>query len=127
MEEQIQYEIPEGCEGKILRIPGGRLVSLPFLSNCYADGVFINKDAVIESFFFDTPQKIDLDNIICSKDLGHLSGEILTREIAMSAEKQRYLIHLVQPADINTRFLGVIKIRALELDSSCNFVGFIRA
>jgi hypothetical protein len=127
MENQIEYELPEGREGKFLRIPGGRLVSFPFLSNCYADGVFINSDAVIESYIFDTPQKIDSDNIVCPKGLGYLSGDILTREIAMSAERQCYLVHLVQPVDINTRFLGIIKIRALELDPSCKFVSFIRA
>jgi len=113
-------------KGKVLRLPGGRLISFPFLENVRADAVLINQDAEIESFLFDTPQCIPLEKIICPERLGCLNGEILTREIAVSAEKQCHLIHLIQPIEIRTRFLGILTVRALWVDAECTLEGFIR-
>ena len=119
------YEVEESKE-KILKLPGGRLISFPFLVNVQADAVFINPKAEIESLLFDSPQCVPLENIICPKGLGYLNGEILTREIAINAEKQYYLIHLIQPIEIITRFLGILTVQALQVDAACTLIGFIR-
>ena len=121
----MTYEVAEGYEGKILSLPGGRLVSFPFLVNVRADAVLINPRAEIESLVFDTPQRIPLENIICPKRLGYWNGEIITREIAISYEKQCYLIHLIQPIEVITRYLGTLTLRALQVDATCTLIGFI--
>ena len=118
------YEVEES-RGKVLSLPGGRLVSFPFLANVQANAVLISPEAEIESLLFDTPQCVPLENIICPKRLGYLYGEILTREIAISYEKQYYLIHLLQPIELRTRFLGAITVQALQVDATCTFIGFI--
>ena len=126
MLKAIQYETVKKPQNEVISLPGGRLVSFPFLANVSANAVSINPECEIESFLFDPPSNIPLENIICPKKLGHLDGEIFTREIVFSAEGQYYLIHLVNPIDIKTRFLGSITIRALQVDLTCALIGFIR-
>jgi len=124
---EVQYNIINNPGAEVLRLPGGRLVSFPFLENVNADAVLLNADAVIESILFDSPQSIPLENIDCPQRLGRLNGEILTHEIAVCAEEQYYLIHLVKPVEIITRFLGVISVRTLEIGVANKLTGFIRS
>jgi len=49
-------------ELKVLNIK--RLVSFPFLQNVYTDAIAINKEACIEAFIFNNPQRIEIEKLV---------------------------------------------------------------
>ena len=124
MENQFQFCLPEASRSKIIRLPSGRLISFPFLHNANINGIVINSDLVIESYLFDTPQRINIEIINCEG--WTLNGDILTREITITSEKQLFLIHLIQPVEIVTRLLGSFNVRALGIDAACKLECFTR-
>jgi len=111
-------------ELKVLNIK--RLVSFPFLPNVYTDAIAINKEACIEAFLFNNPQKIEIENIFCSKGFGYMQWEILTKQISISEKEQLYYIFLEKPVDVVTWFLGVFKLTVLGVDGTGKLVTFVR-
>jgi hypothetical protein len=127
MLKAVQYTIAKtkAVQGRrILALPEKPLVDFPFLKNASADAALIGADGVIESILFNPPQKID-PAVFTYSSIFHISGDLLAREIAFSNERQRFIIHLFQPVELQTELLGAFKIRALEVNTDCKITGII--
>ena len=130
--DKIKGEIPlpDGKTASVLQLPGGRNIDFPFLMNASVDAIVINEDAIIIAYLFNNPQEIALENIICPRSMGYLRGEILTKAISRVIEGDTCNIcniHLDEPIEIVTRFLGIFRAQTLGVDANCNLVTFVRA
>jgi len=117
--------LPDGKTGKVITLPGGRIFDFPFLMNAAIDRIVVNDDGITVAFLFNTPQKIELENIICPSFMV-LRGKILTNTISKEIDKEIYNIYLIEPMEIVALFFGIIRVQTIGVDANCNFVTFVR-
>jgi hypothetical protein len=124
-----KIKLPDGRTIQVLQLPGGRIIDFPFLMNASVDAIVVNEDAITIAYLFIEPQEIALENIICPRSMGYLRGEILTKAISKVIEGDTCSIcniHLDEPIEIVTIFLGIFRVQTLGVDANCNLVTFVR-